>query len=170
MLGAPPVVKQDATDLCWAAALESWLTVVPGRGWASQDELRKRYGKPKAKEGEESTGPEGGLDPLTWPAVAQAFQIQYRVVEGSDLQYLWRLVYSKLQKGHVLILFPLQSGAGHTHVIWGIDQDSSGEFVYSVMDPNSGDLSTRQDRFYTLRKQVVVAWPDTNVNIPATGP
>jgi outer membrane phospholipase A len=68
----PPYVTQANIFWCWAAAMESWLTVTPGRDMFNQNELRAMFAG--------LTDPSnGGLTPAGWGAVATRFNMEARM-------------------------------------------------------------------------------------------
>jgi hypothetical protein len=148
----PVVVAQKSTWTCWAAALESWAFMTPNSGSVMQQDLIDEF----------ATDERGGLDPERgWPRIASALQIQYRLVESDqDLAFLWRLVFSKLKSGHVIIVYKLPGGAAHANVVYGVEPAGNGDFVFSVMDPQGkGSTEQRSLSFYKAHRPLIVGWP-----------
>ncbi len=154
-LPPPPVVAQQATWTCWAAALESW-SYVSSEVVATQEDLIKAH----------ATDANGGLDPETgWPPVAQAMQVQYRVFDpGAELDPAF--IQAKLAQGHVLAGYRFDSGAAHMNVVYGISACNGAEATLSVMDPNGGELAQRPISFYRNKAALIIGWPGPQFYIP----
>jgi hypothetical protein len=75
-------------------------------------------------------------------------------------------VYSKLGKGYVLLIFPVGGNLAHTNVVFGIEQNDVGAYVFDVMDPAGGAITTRTASSLAEKNQVIVGWPDTMVMLP----
>jgi len=160
-LPPPPYVQQGNTFWCWAAAMESWLTVTAGRDMLSQDELRTMF--------RSFTDPgNGGLTPAGWRAVATRFNMEARMFTNSGApgsaaptQIAPKFIYDTLrQKGFIVIVYNLAPGGpAHTNVIYGI-QSMAFDTNLLVMDPeeNGGGLLTRPLSHYSSRDFVGLLW------------
>ncbi len=141
----PALVRQRYPMSCWAAALESWLSVCSPRcpfdeawalatfapwqtpdhrlEWAGLEVLRQVFSMDH-----DETGP-GGLTP----------------------EYL----AARLRRGHLYVTYMPTPGpvASHTVVIYGV-----GNVAADVMDPLEGYLS-RPHEFFRARTRALVFWP-----------
>ncbi len=125
-LEEPPVVTQANSYWCWAASLESWLTVKRER--TSQEALIKAY---KAWEDPNN----GGLTTEGWFKVTKDYKIEAnRYSPGTQLTM--GFLHAQLKAyGLLFMVYNLAPGGpAHTVVIYGVRKRSSGEFVW-VMDP-----------------------------------
>jgi hypothetical protein len=154
-LDAPPVVPQNDTWTCWAAALESWSYVSSEIAW-SQDELIEAF----------ATDKKGGLTPEEgWPLVARAMQIQYQVLPGGQIGA--PLLISKLNQGYVVLGYQLESGASHMNVVHGVNMCGGKEPTLSIMDPQEeGALEERPISFYSAKSGLIVGWPGPQFYLP----
>ena len=160
-LSPPPIVAQAKSWACWAACLESWLTVTPGREMYSQAQLLAMF----APWADPTTGelkmPEG------WNEVEKKFRIQHRLFDSSRADTPTRLTSAYLLdllkgQGFLLIIFRLsRGGAAHTNVLFGVRKRSTGNQV-RVMDPMKADRLQRMELDYFThpdREIVGVFWP-----------
>lgn len=134
---------------CWAAALEAWLAVTPGRKKWLQVDLVGAY----------ATDDNGGLDPKSgWPNIADDFKMDYEVVAGSDLDAQYFV--SKLRNhGHVLVGYNLAKGIAHVEVVYGAGYPDGKNFRIAVMDPDGARFRNRPITYFTKRAAVMVSWP-----------
>lgn len=146
-----PIVSQSNTYWCWAASLESWLTVSP-RTQHNQQELMLMFTPWEDPHN-------GGLTPMGWGVVSTRFNLEARdFVPGSRLTA--EFLHARLRRnGFLLIVFNLAPGGpAHTNVIYGIRVRSSGSFV-RVMDPQDpGQVVERPLNYYSNRDFVGVLW------------
>ena len=106
----PPLVEQIGAWTCWAAALESWLHVTPGRKRWKQEELIDMYGR----------APDGRLDPKAdFPIVSGDLGLTYKVWVAKKLRFSY--LYEKLRDhGHVFLCFNYQKDAAHCNAVYGV--------------------------------------------------
>lgn len=161
VLPDPPYVIQSNTFWCWAAAMESWLSVTPERDPVSQTKLRERF--------KDFTDPDnGGLTPEGWGAVASAFNMEGQSFTANGLPGSFspaaispKFIYATLKKkGFIVIVYNLAPGGpAHTNVIYGIQSTPAATFL-NVMDPeeDGGGLITRSLDHYTNRDFVGLLW------------
>jgi hypothetical protein len=144
-LRRPTLVRQRQPMSCWAAALESWLSVCrPGapytEAWALQTFSRWQAGDARI----EWTG---------LKAVADLFSMRSEVAGMGALtpDYLDH----RLHSGHVYLTYIPTPGpvAAHTVVVYGI-----GTAAVDVMDPLEGYVS-RPHEFFETRTRALVGWP-----------
>ena len=144
-LRRPVLVRQRQPMSCWAAALESWLSVCrPGapytEAWALQAFSRWQAGDSRIEW--------AGLK-----AVADLFSMRSEETGLGALtpDYLDR----RLHSGHIYVTYIPTPGpvAAHTVVVYGI-----GNVAVDVMDPLEGYLS-RPHEFFESRTRALVGWP-----------
>lgn len=154
-LPPPPIVKQNVElqnkhFSCWAASLESWLTVSPQTQY-TQDQLMEMF-----KPWEDPSN--GGLTSNGWSEVSKKFSLEGTWGTGPELTA--GFLQEKLRnKGFVLIVYNLvPQGPSHVSVVFGVRVRSSGKFV-RVMDPfGEGELVERPLDFYTVRDFIGLLW------------
>lgn len=146
-----PIVAQSNTYWCWAAALESWLTVSP-RTQHTQQELMVMFAR-----WEDPAN--GGLTPIGWGEVSKRFNLRATdFVPGSRLTA--EFLHARLRNnGFLLIVFNLAPGGpAHTNVVYGVRVRSSGSFVKAMDPKGSGQIIERPLNFYSDRDFVGVLW------------
>lgn len=144
-LRRPILVRQRQPMSCWAAALESWLSVCrPGapytEAWALHAFSRWQAGDSRIEW--------AGLQ-----AVADLFSMRSEEAGLGALtpDYLDH----RLHSGHIYLTYIPTPGpvAAHTVVVYGI-----GNAAVDVMDPLEGYLS-RPHEFFQSRTRALVGWP-----------
>lgn len=130
--GLPRLVVQETNTSCWAAVLESWLAIIPGRNWRpKQSELMEMYpdltfddGSIKPKELVAQIAPQAGMS-ATWIS-ASSFTAEF--------------LAGKLQTdGHLVIGYKETSRSrqgGHVVVCYGVGRPDGKNQQISVMDPS----------------------------------
>lgn len=130
----PKLVVQETNTSCWAAVLESWLGILPGRSWRpKQSELMDMYpdltfadGSIKPKEFVDQIAPQTGMSAI-W-------------VSASD--FTFEFLAGKLKDdGHLIIGYKESSRSrqgGHVVVCYGVGRPDGKNQRVSVMDPSKG--------------------------------
>jgi hypothetical protein len=125
---------------------------------------------------EKVTDAKGNPSPTTgkdFKSLAETFFIAHTVLPGPRLTA--EFLAEKLKLGHVLLIFNLPSGAGHTNVLYGMGSTDGDQTVLSVMDPSVPDPRTKEgaaalDKLtgayrnrplsdYKKFSALIVAWP-----------
>lgn len=130
----PKLVVQETNTSCWAAVLESWLGILPGRNWRpKQSELMDMYpdltfgdGSIKPKEFVAQIAPQAGIS-ATWIS-STSFTAEYLAGKLKD-------------DGHLIIGYKDNSRSvqgGHVVVCYGIGRPQGTGQLVSVMDPSKG--------------------------------
>jgi hypothetical protein len=153
-LDIPSVVPQETERLCWAAALESWLGIVPNRPAYDQDflVLEGRLGHHVTDEGDlKKKG-------LIW--IAQTYGMAMKTFPYHHRLSLHYLLGRLKTRGHVYLGFHQHSAGkiGHALVVWGVDEDDD---EVHVMDPWHGRGLTvyAYSSFYAEPTEFIVGWP-----------
>lgn len=143
-LRRPRLVRQRQPMSCWAAALESWLSVCCPRAdydesWAVETFARWQAGDCR----------------IEWEglkAIASLFRMQCEE-RGGGLTPDY--ILERLRLGHLWVTYIPTPGpvAAHTVVIYGI-----GNAAVDVVDPLEGYVS-RPHEFFESRTRALVAWP-----------
>ena len=141
-VGTP--VFQGSEAVCWAAAMEYWLSVTPGRTKMKADELVRLYAK---------KNPDGSLDPITeWPTVRDENGLMSVNIGSDNLNTT--TVLNALDKGNLFLGYEIPGKAfGHCVVIYGIIDDK-----LQFMDPAIGSFRYRDISAFSGAK-MTIAWP-----------
>lgn len=152
----PPVVTQMDAWACWAAAMESWLRVVPGRKIRTQHDLMGEM------EQKHLLTDDGGLKlSKGLPILARKVGMNVAVFPKHK-ELTFQFLYDKVKsKGHLYLIYHPDGNQGyvaHAHVVWAIGGDW--EWVY-VMDPYKGKgyRAFDMDDYWSQSKEFVVGWP-----------
>ena len=154
-LPPPKTVAQGDGYKCWAAALESWLSVTPGRLRWTQDQLLEKRGHftdperknlyPSAFNGDAINADifKGMLqDPiLDLKMLCKEVSVTERV-EGGDIYWLLR------DQGYIYIVYTVAKDGDvrHANVIYEVDSEG----YVNVMDPMRGALMNKAvDEFHS---------------------
>lgn len=148
---------------CWAAALESWMSVTPQSpaSWmiSTQDDAINQWSMFMADN--------GGLE-VKWGFrfMAAAVGMEYKVCKPAK-KISGSLIYEKLKyRGHIYLFFAggmtMASGQiGHCVVIYGVSDPWSGKAKVSYMDPWYGDYKVREPlSYFQGADEAVVGWFD----------
>jgi hypothetical protein len=153
--------KEAGKITCWAAALESWMSVTPQSpgSWflTSQDKIIESY--------DMFTDASGGLE-IQWGFrfMAAGAGIEFGVFKPST-KLSGAFLYSKLRyKGHIYLFYAggmsMASGQiGHAVVIYGIKNPWSKDCSVSYMDPWFGEY--QQDvplSYFRQANESVAGW------------
>jgi hypothetical protein len=148
----PPAVKQGYGYKCWAAALESWCAVTPGRQNWTQEELLQRRNEytydPKLPEGAINAVifKQMLLDP--WLRLNMEYKEEWRS-EDIDQLYFYELLY---ERGYLYIVYTATENVRHANVIWAADNEGNA----SVMDPMRGTYMNKA--IEEFKPPFLVAW------------
>lgn len=157
----PREVLQDTDQFtCWAAALESWMSVTPESplGWAikTQDDAIREY-----EYFCDSRDGQSIVKSFKW--FAEALGMNFEIFRpGRELSAAY--IYEKLKsKGYLYVFIVGQpkigNGLAHASVIYGIAGTGSGECTVGVMDPwITGIVPSKSFAEYQMASEVVVAW------------
>ena len=158
----PPTIYQDPTQYtCWAAALESWISVTPNCpiSWAVQTQEQAIDHWDMFTDSKNGLSKEG----FKWMAAACGMNYKpYKKAKDMTGTYL----DGKLKKRRYLYLFfaggatGLGNGLAHAVVVYEISKPWSKNCTISVMDPwpGNGRMPGQPLTNYTKAKEVVVAW------------
>ncbi|WP_046869564.1 LysM peptidoglycan-binding domain-containing protein [Microvirga massiliensis] len=161
VLARPPLVKQAEIMNCWAAAMESWLTVSPREPF-SQERLKEMFSF-------FTDAVTGGLTPAGWGAIATRFQMTARLFSTSPLAgespegFKAELLRGILEKSGFIVIVYNHAGNGavsHVNVVYGIVFEGDTTYLW-VMDPFDSPFGGYQKRplsFYKDRMPVGILW------------
>jgi len=143
-VGTP--VFQGSEAVCWAAAMEYWLAVTPGRSALKAAALVSMYAKKNT---------DGSLDPVTeFPTVRDENGMTSMNIGGASLTE--EFVLKALDFGSLFIGYEIPGKAfGHCIVVYGIIDDH-----LQFMDPAIGSFRFRDLSYYSSAK-MTVAWPNS---------
>lgn len=146
-LRRPALVRQRQPFSCWAAALQSWLSVcLPGspydEAWAIQ-----AFGRWQ--------GASCRLDSAGLKVLAAVFSMRSQELGAGELTP--GLLCDRLRRGHLFLAYRPHPGPvpGHVVVVYG-----AGDVAVDVMDPQDGYVS-RPHEFFRSRTQAFLGWPWT---------
>lgn len=122
---APTPVYQTYTDTCWAAVMEAFCSVAPGRPTVTEEQIIAEYAKYCYKDG---TMKMNGL----WALLGDVrFGLNRNCIYSSG--FTGSYLYQKLCSGYVIIgYYEVAIGGKHVALIYGVD----GSYVY-FMNPDS---------------------------------
>ena len=151
----PPAVRQGAGYKCWAAALESWCAVAPGRpNWTQKDLLQWRD-----ENVFDPTQPDGAINAVIFKQMLAdpwlRLNMEYQEEPSAanvDQFYFYELLY---EKGYFYIVYTAASNVRHANVIWAADNESNA----SVMDPMRGAYVNKA--IEEFKPPFLVAWAST---------
>ena len=153
-LTVPPLVEQVDEVSCWAAALEAWLSVTPGRTRKSQHELIGVMEKKKALDEEGYLKVKKGVLILRQLAGMELEVFQ----KHEKAQLTGSFLLKKLAKRGYLYMVYNVFGVGHAIVVYGIVNDPGSETVFA-MDPWMG--TSTNDTLANYKRdshEFVVGW------------
>ena len=140
----PKLVSQTYDTSCWAAVLESWIGILPGRTWRPKEsDLIDMY--------PDKTYPDGSVIPSEL---------------SGDIEYLAGKLSSK---GHLVIGYNRGRRGGHVVVCYGVGRPTGGEQLVSVMDPSGGEgyKNRSLSAFNPLASQgnkIFIGWPKAGLD------
>ena len=136
-LNVPPLVEQVDEMSCWAAALEAWLSVTPGRKRRSQHELIGVMENKAALDAEGYLNIKKGV-PLLAQMVGMGLQV---FPKHKKAQLTGTFLLNKLAKRGYLYMVYNVFGVGHAVVVYGIVNEPGNETIFA-MDPWMGKAYT----------------------------
>ncbi len=144
-LRRPRLVRQRQPMSCWAAALESWLSVCSPGSPYDEDWAVRAFARWQA-----------GDCRIEWEglmAVARLFRMECEELGAGGLTPEY--IRGRLEAGHLYLTYIPTPGpvAAHTVVVHGI-----GEAAVDVVDPLEGYLS-RPHEFFLSRTRALAGWP-----------
>jgi hypothetical protein len=160
MLPEPVLIEQENPHWCWAAAMESWLTMTASREPSDQGALRDRFAA--------FTNPNGGLTPAGWSKLAAEYNLESRMysenlAHGAPPPSIIsaQLIHDILKsKGFIVVHYSQIPGAPpHTHVIYGIETVGT-DIVLLAMDPQKpgGGMVGHPLNHYASSDFTVLMW------------
>ncbi len=154
-LNFPPLVEQVDEMSCWAAALEAWLSVTPGRKQRSQHELIGVMEKKAALNADGYLITKKGI-----PLLAQMAGMTVQVFpKHKKDQLTGTFLLKKLAKRGYLYMVYNVFGVGHAVVIYGVVNEPGNETILA-MDPWMGRSYTNDtlDDYKVDSHEFVVGW------------
>lgn len=135
-LDQPRNIVQSSPRDCWAAAMEAWLEIVPGKTAWSQDELFLMAAE-KGLVWDKDTLEMNGLVKKGIPVIAKEVGMKLAIFpKYKKKQVTLKYLYTKLStKGHVYLVYHPPSAPddlAHAVVCYGISTDDG---WIAVMDP-----------------------------------
>ncbi|HQU82093.1 MAG TPA: papain-like cysteine protease family protein [Pyrinomonadaceae bacterium] len=140
----PKNVVQETNKSCWAAVLESWLGILPGRSWRpKQSELMDMY--------PDLTFSDGSIKPKEFVAqIAPQTGMSCSWIDASTLTASY--LADKLQtEGHLIIGYLDSSRSvrgGHVVVCYGVGRPDGKNQKVAVMDPSKDAGFKNRDLSY----------------------
>lgn len=161
----PKLVEQDKSKFtCWAAALESWMSVTP----KSPAQWFLKTQADAINEWKSFCDDKGGLD-VQWGfrLMAAGVGMDYKVFPQAS-QLSGGFLSGKLQiKGHLYLFFGggqsgLGNTLGHAVVLYKVSDSWSSKCTVGVMDPWPGIGFREAEPLATFQKakEAVVGWPE----------
>lgn len=127
----PPDIRQRSDDTCWAAVLEVFCCVSPGRPQLNQDEFLREYGKLSNSPLDRKIP----LDGIRRLFADHRFGIELEEVSNHYFRNTPEFLFQKLQTGPVIVGYWEPSTTGwHLSLIYGIDKT-----VVSYLNPDKDD-------------------------------
>ena len=160
----PKLVFQTFSTSCWAAVIESWLGILPGRKVrTTQAELLDMY--------PDKTYADGSVIPSELEGeIAKSFGMACEWIAPSSLTA--EFVAKKLSTyGHLVIGYSRGSRGGHVVVCYGVGRPTGSQQLVSVMDPSNGDGGYRNREFSKFvgmpsqGSKLFIGWPDPNIDL-----
>ena len=154
-LNFPPLVEQVDEMSCWAAALEAWLSVTPGRKRRTQHELIGVMEQKAALDAEGYLNIKKGV-----PLLAQMVGMGLEVFpKHKKAQLTGTYLLKKLAKRGYLYMVYNVYGIGHAVVVYGIVNEPGNETIFA-MDPWRGRYTNDTLADYKQDShEFVVGWP-----------
>jgi hypothetical protein len=164
-LRQPPSVTQGEGYKCWAAAMESWLKVTPGRPKWPQELLLSSAGMFTHKTGFEPPGtglPPGAIDANGFKEMVASEIMGIRMMweetpQGTSLGD--EDIFDKLwEHGYLYVSFTSSRGNDpnqgfrHCVVVWGADADGN----IQIMNPTTGAYENKTVDY--LRSPLLIAY------------
>ncbi len=158
----PKKVQQykDGRFTCWAAALESWMSVTPQSpaSWflKTQDDAINEW--------KSFSGSNAGLD-VKWGfrLLAAAVGMNYKIFKPAG-KISGSFLYNKLKtKGYIYVLYAggttnTNGQFGHCVVIYGISDVWSNECQVRFMDPWTANYKTESLSYFQQANEAVTGW------------
>ncbi|MEP7074689.1 MAG: papain-like cysteine protease family protein [Acidobacteriota bacterium] len=158
----PKQIFQTFNTSCWAAVLESWIGILPGRKWhPTEAELIDMY--------PDKTYPDGSVIPAELEGeIAKISGMKSEWTSKSDLTATY-LADKLSSQGHLVLGFSRGSLGGHVVVCYGVGRPTGKEQLVAVMDPSGGE--GYKNRSFSVFKpipsygKVFVGWPDPGIDM-----
>ena len=158
----PKLVSQTYDTSCWAAVLESWIGILPGRTWRPKEsDLIDMYPDKTYADGSvipsELSGDIANISGMDNEWIAQSsFTPEYLAGKLSS-------------KGHLVIGYNRGRRGGHVVVCYGVGRPTGGEQLVSVMDPSGGEgyKNRSLSAFNPLASQgnkIFIGWPKAGLD------
>jgi hypothetical protein len=150
ILETPPDIRQRSSDTCWAAVLEAFCRVTPGRPRLDQDELLRQFGKL-------SNSPLDRKIPLD--GIRRLFSDHRFGIEIEEVSHTYfaktpAFLFQKLQTGPVIIGYwePATNG-WHLSLIYGMDKTS---VFYLNPDMDGGGYLTNDIEYFSSKGNIII--------------
>jgi hypothetical protein len=153
-----PAVKQSDATECWAASLDWWSKVTPGRNHVAKNQLLVDYVRLWDSR---MTLPDGSDNPdygtMTPQNMKKVFEearwnMKVEVIQGG--QFTMNFINPRLEKGPLIIGFRRVGLGGHALCVYGATTAD-----YAAMDPDGGKLIGRAASYYTQSPAILVGSP-----------
>jgi hypothetical protein len=138
----PKLVTQLEPESCWAAAMEAWLDIVPGRAKLTQDELIATYASNVRTGALDTACRRPTPDRTCFPRMAADVGLEHSDVRVSRVTK--NFLIEKLQKGPVLAMYNVTPTFSHAVVIYGVGRPTGQDVMVSYMDPTDGSYRNRE--------------------------
>src|SRR5262249_28967742 len=148
---------------CWAAALESWCRVTPGRtNWTQAELVKRRDQIVMSNYGREivPAGQEGYIDAVIYKKMVQDPYLSLRmefdeVAEGKDKGLESSYFFTRLfDRGYLFIVYTTVGGVRHANVIFAASEDG----YVSAMDPMRSRYADKA--MEEFKSPFLLAWAD----------
>jgi hypothetical protein len=155
----PPVVDQVQGDLCWAAALQSWLQATPKRTVMRRDEIPGKFDH-AVNQVQVPTGWTNYLRPGGFAAVAGDRRIGMTYVNPRPSTVTEATWISWLKKGHVYTCYQGTGPVGHCVVVYGVGHPTGTMEMVSFMDPMTRTYRNVPVTFFQRQSALEIGIPD----------
>lgn len=146
----PPDIRQRSSDTCWAAVLEAFCRVSPGRPQLSQDELLREY----AKLSNSPLDRKIPLDGIRRLFAEHRFGIEIEDVSHTYLEQTPTFLLHKLQTGPVIIgYWEPETNGWHLSLVYGIENN-----IVSYLNPDmdGGGYLKNEIAYFSLKGNILI--------------
>ena len=146
----PPDIRQRSLDTCWAAVLDAFCRVSPGRPQLNQDELLRDFGK-LANSPLDRKIPLDGIRKLFSD---HRFGIEIEEVSNNYFASTPAFLFQKLKTGQVIIGYWEPATTGwHLSLIYGMDETV---VLYLNSDKENGGYLTNDIKYFTSKGNILI--------------
>lgn len=146
----PPDIRQEYHDTCWAAVLEAFCRIVPGRPHLRQGELKREFGNLSNSLLDHKVP----LDGIRRLFSDHRFGLEIEEVSPAYFANTPTFLFQKLQSGPVIIGYWEPSTNGwHLSLIYGMDR---AVVSYQNPDTDDGGYLTNDIEYFALKGNILI--------------